>query len=195
MLFVRRPTDQEVRVFLATREPMSFSYSEVGRTRSTPPAGYRINRMRTLLGTGAEVHTRAVSALLCWRLLAVGGLELFPKDLPAQPQTNVALLSRHFGLWSLDFCRVIYVLEAQSESNGAIERTGFAYGTLPGHAVCGEEIFSIERNIVTNEVWYDIFSFSRPANLLIRLAGPLARSAQRQFASASLKEALRLSAE
>ena len=193
MLFVRRPIEQEVRLLLTARESLPFSYSEIGATRSTPPAGYRINHMRTLLGTGAEVHTRAVNALLSWRLLAVGGLELFPKDLPMQPQTNVALLSRHFGLWSLDFCRVIYVLEAQSESQGAIQRTGFAYGTLPGHAVRGEEIFSIEWHMVTNEVCYDIFSFSRPANLVIGLAGPLARSAQRQFASASLKEASRLS--
>jgi uncharacterized protein (UPF0548 family) len=115
-----------------------------------------------------------------------------------QPETNVALLSRHFrrlgGLWSLDFCRVIYLLEAQPENGGKIERTGFAYGTLPGHAVRGEEIFSIEWHVDTNEVWYDIFSFSLPANVLIRLAGPLARAAQKQFASASFGAASRLSA-
>ena len=177
---------------------MPFSYSEVGATRSTPPAGYRINHMRALLGKGEEVHARAVSALLSWRLLTVAGLEIFPSQPPIEPQTNVALLSRHFarlgGLWSLDFCRVIYILEAQSEHGGAIRRTGFAYGTLPGHAVRGEEIFSIEWHVATNEVWYDIFSFSLPANVLIRLAGPFLRTAQKQFASASLCEASHLSA-
>src|SRR6266478_469196 len=86
-------------------------------------------------------------------------------------------LSRHFGVWSLDFCRVVYVLNAEPEKNGSIERTGFAYGTLPGHAVRGEEIFSVEWHPVTQEVWYEIFSFSQPANSLIRLAGPLARRA------------------
>jgi len=121
----------------------------------------------------------------------------FPIATPIEPQTNVALLSRHFvrlgGLWSLDFCRVIYILEAQSEHGGAIRRTGFAYGTLPGHAVRGEEIFSIDWHVATNEVWYDIFSFSLPANVLIGLAGPFLRAAQKRFASASLSEASHLS--
>ena len=198
MLFIARPTNQEIRARLAAREAMRSSYSEVGATRSTPPAGYRINHMRALLGKGEGVHARAVSALLSWRLLTVAGLEIFPSQPPIEPQTNVALLSRHFarlgGLWSLDFCRVIYILEAQSEHGGAIRRTGFAYGTLPGHAVRGEEIFSIEWHVATNEVWYDIFSFSLPANVLIRLAGPFPRAAQKQFASASLSEASHLSA-
>jgi uncharacterized protein (UPF0548 family) len=198
MLFLARPTDQAIHTRLATREAMPFSYSEVGATRSIPPAGYRINHMRALLGKGEDVHARAVSALLSWRLLTVAGLEIFPSQPPIEPQTNVALLSRHFarlgGLWSLDFCRVIYILEAQPEHSGAIRRTGFAYGTLPGHAVRGEEIFSIEWHVATNEVWYDIFSFSLPANVLIRLAGPFARAAQKQFASASLSEASHLSA-
>ena len=154
--------------------------------------------MRALLGKGEDVHSRAVNALLSWRLLTVAGLEIFPSQPPIKPQTNVALLSRHVarlgGLWSLDFCRVIYILEAQPENGGAIRRTGFAYGALPGHAVRGEEIFSIEWHVATNEVWHDIFSFSLPANVLIRLAGPLARAAQKRFASASLSEASHLSA-
>ena len=198
MLFIARPPDQEILARLAAREAMPLSYSEVGATRLTPPAGYRINHMRALLGKGQDVHARAVSALLSWRLLTVAGLEIFPSQPPMQLETNIALLSRHFrrlgGLWSLDFCRVIYLLEAQPENGGAIERTGFAYGTLPGHAVRGEEVFSIERHADTNEVWYDIFSFSLPANVLIRLAGPLARAAQKQFASASFGAASRLSA-
>jgi uncharacterized protein (UPF0548 family) len=154
--------------------------------------------MRALLGKGEEVHARAVNALLSWRLLTVAGVEIFPSQPAMEPQTNVALLSRHFarlgGLWSLDFCRVIYILKAQSERGGAIRRTGFAYGTLPGHAVRGEEIFSIEWQVATNEVFYDIFSFSLPANVLIRLAGPFLGAAQKQFASASLNEAWHLSA-
>jgi uncharacterized protein (UPF0548 family) len=198
MLFVARPTDQEIHARLATREAMPFSYSEVGATQSTPPASYRINHMRAMLGKGQGVHARAVNALLSWRLLTVAGLEIFPSQPPMQVQTNVALLSRHFGrlggIWSLDFCRVIYILEAQPENGGAIRRTGFAYGTLPGHAVRGEEIFSVEWHTATGEVWYDIFSFSLPANVLIRLAGPLVRAAQKQFASASLSAASQLSA-
>ena len=171
---------------------MPFSYPEVGATRSTPPPGYRINHMRAMLGTGKDIHGRALNALLNWKFLTVPGLELFPKHPHLQPHTNVALLSRHFGLWSLDFCRVIYVLDSQPQNNAAIFRSGFAYGTLPGHAIRGEEIFSIEWHPASSEVWYDIFSFSLPANLLIHLAGPMARAAQERFAAASIRTAGRL---
>jgi uncharacterized protein (UPF0548 family) len=139
MLFLRRPTHQEIHTLLAERGAMGFSYPDVGATRSSAPAGYRINHLRALLGQGADLRARAIGALLSWQLLAVAGLELFPKDPPMQPQTTVALLSRHFGLWSLDFCRVIYVLEAQGEDGGAIERTGFAYGTLPATPLEGRK--------------------------------------------------------
>lgn len=190
MIFLRRPAAEEIHRLLATRGAMSFSYSEVGATRSTVPRGYRINHMRAPLGTGKDVHNRAVNALLGWKLLAVAGLELFPDHPAMRPQTNVALLSPHFGLWSLDFCRVIYVLKDESEKDGAIQRTGFACGTLPGHAVRGEEIFSIEWHAATEEVWYEIFSFSLIASPLVRIVAPFARATQKRFASASVRAAL-----
>ena len=59
MLFIARPTDQEIHARLAAREAMPFSYSEVGATRSTAPEGYRINHMRALLGKGEDVQARA----------------------------------------------------------------------------------------------------------------------------------------
>jgi uncharacterized protein (UPF0548 family) len=192
MLFIHRPTNHQIRGLLAKRESMTFSYPEVGATLSTPPAAYRINHMRALLGKGPTVHDRAVKALLSWQLLAVAGLELFPNNPAMRPRTNVALLSRHFGLWSLDFCRVINVLERPNENGSAIQRTGFAYGTLPGHALCGEEIFSVAWHTATEEVWYDIFSFSRPANWLVQLAAPIVGATQKRFARASLEKAVHL---
>lgn len=139
----------------------------------------------------ATQSASAPSKLFSWKLLAVAGLELYPKSPPIKPLTNIALLSPHFGLWSLDFCRVIDAFEGQPENGGAILRSGFVYGTLPGHAFRGEEIFSIEWHLAREEVWYDIYSFALPANFLIRLAGPLARAAQERFASESLNEAAR----
>jgi len=55
--------------------------------------------------------------------------------------------------------------------------------------VKGEEIFSVEFHAAAEEVWYDIFSFSQPANSLIRLASPIVRATQRRFAKASLQKA------
>jgi uncharacterized protein (UPF0548 family) len=192
MFFKIRPTDQKIRSLRDARKELSFSYADVGATRMTPPSGWRINHMRSLLGRGRVVHDKAVNALFSWELLTVGSLEVFATAPGVVPQADVAILSRHFGIWSVDFCRVIYVLNEEPENGGAMLRTGFGYGTLPGHAVRGEEIFSIERHLATQEVWYDIYSFSLPANPLLRLLSPFALAAQRRFARASLQKAARL---
>ena len=189
MLFLRRPSDQQIHTLLTARESIPFSYVDVGATRTSPPSGWRINHMRQLIGIGKAAYERAVAALFSWQLLAVDGLQVFPSATILQPHTNVALCSRHFGIWSVDFCRVIYVLQHESENDGALLRTGFGYGTLPGHAVRGEEIFSIEWHPATQEVCYDIYSFSRPATPLVCLLGPVAGATQRRFARASLHKA------
>ena len=192
MLFLHRPSDQQIRSLRDARKDSPFSYPDVGATRNHPPPGWRVNHMRRLMGTGRVLHNKIVQALFSWDLLAVGNLELFSAAPQVVPQAAVAILSRHFGIWSVDFCRVIYVLREEPEQSGKILRTGFAYGTLPGHAVKGEEIFSIEFHPATEEVWYDIFSFSLPASPLIRLAAPIARATQKRFATASLQKAATL---
>ena len=69
-------------------------------------------------------------------------------------------------------CRVIAVVD---EPN----RWGFAYGTLPGHPEQGEEAFVV--TIRTNgTVSFAITAFSRPADALVRLSGPIARAMQRR---------------
>jgi uncharacterized protein (UPF0548 family) len=151
--------------------------------------------MRLLVGTGRATFDTVVEALFSWKLLAIDGLQVFPSTSTLQTGTDVAILSRHFGIWSVDFCRVIYVLKDEPEQDGKVLRTGFAYGTLPGHAVRGEEIFSIEWHPATEEVWYDIYSFSLPGAPLVRMIAPIARATQRRFARASLEKALRLAAK
>lgn len=111
----------------------------------------------------ASAPSKRCSRRNCWRSQDSNSTR---RVRPCNRLTNVALLSRHFGFWSLDFWHVIDVFEARSENGGAILRSGFAYGTLPGHAVRGEEIFSIEWHPAREKVWYDIYSFSLPANFL-----------------------------
>jgi len=192
VLSLFEPDAARIQRELAARRTMDFSYPDVGATRTTAPAGWRINHMRRLVGRGRALLDALVEPLFSWKLLAVDGLRPFPDKERLEPGTSVAILSRHFGMWSLDFCRVIYVLEDAPEQDGKIKRTGFGYGTLPGHAVRGEEIFSLEWHEATEEVWYEIRSFSKPSNVLITLAGPLAMTAQRRFAGASLEKARRL---
>ena len=98
------------------------------------------------------------------------------------PGVTVAVTVRHFGFWSLNAGRIIYVLE---EERVDVSRTGFAYGTLAGHAEIGEERFVVEWNRADDSVWYDLYAFSRPGHWLARLGYPISRSLQRRFARES----------
>jgi uncharacterized protein (UPF0548 family) len=57
-------------------------------------------------------------------------------------------------------------------------RWGFAYGTLPGHPEQGEEAFIVSKSS-DETVRFEIVAFSRPADLLVRLSGPIGRSVQK----------------
>jgi uncharacterized protein (UPF0548 family) len=86
----------------------------------------------------------------------------------------VAILARSLGLWWLNACRIVTVVDEE-------DRFGFAYGTLPDHAGTGEERFLIERDDQDSSVWYDILAFSRPHQFLVRLGCPYMRVIQRRF--------------
>ena len=90
----------------------------------------------------------------------------------------MAILARSLGLWWLNACRIVYVVDEP----GPVQRFGFAYGTLPGHAESGEERFVVEWDRDRGEVCYDIVAFSRPRHILARLGYPWARRVQKRFA-------------
>ncbi|HVO58294.1 MAG TPA: DUF1990 domain-containing protein [Dongiaceae bacterium] len=189
MLSLLKPSDERVLGWLKDRHGAEFSYPDVGATRGTPPAGWNVNRVRRRIGNGRGVHAALVQALFAWELVRAAGTQVFANADTISPGTEVALRSRHFGIWSVDFCRVVYLLHDEPEKDGPIRRTGFAYGTLPGHAVRGEEIFSVTWNAKTEDVWYEIFSFSLPANWMVRAGARLARREQLGFIGASMRAA------
>jgi uncharacterized protein (UPF0548 family) len=114
-------------------------------------------------------------------MFAIPWITLCWPDTPVEVGATVALLARHAGLWHLNACRIVYVIEESGEPR----RFGFAYGTLPPHAERGEERFSVEFHHADSSVWYDLFAFSRPRTLA-RLAYPYARILQRRFARDSM---------
>lgn len=183
MFLLKKPTDAQAQQLIMTQRSQSFSYPEVGATRSAPPPHYVIDHHRTCLGTGQKTFERARAAICRWEMFSLEWVQLCWPDSPVEAGTTVAVLIHIFGLWSLNACRIIYVLE----ESGPVERFGFAYGTLPDHAECGEERFSVEWHHVDDSVWYDILAFSRPNQFLARLGYPYVRYLQRRFALDSLQ--------
>ncbi len=174
----RRPRPDEVEAFRREQARRDFSYAAVGATRTTPPPGHTVDRSRALLGRGAAVAAAARQALASWRMFDLGWVTVSPPDAPIATGSTVAVTARAGPLWTLNACRIVYVVDEE-------RRFGFAYGTLPGHAERGEERFLVERDR-SDEVWYDILAFSRPYHWLVRLAHPLTRLYQRRFARDSL---------
>lgn len=140
-----------------------FTYAEVGATRGALPAGYRTISRRVRLSTGFD---DAVDQLFGWRAQLATGLRVLASSARVEPSSVVVL---RLGPVEVP-CRVVHVINEPA-------RRGFAYGTLPGHPVSGEEAFVVDRN-ADGSVSFTVTAFSRPATLLARLGGPVGQLAQ-----------------
>jgi uncharacterized protein (UPF0548 family) len=177
MFLLRKPTDAAIRQFLAAQSGLAFSYPAVGATAKTPPSGYNVDHNRVRLGAGAETFARAVAAVRRWEMFPRAWMQLCWPDAPIEVGTTVGLLVPLPGVWSLNACRIVYLID----EDGPVRRFGFAYGTLPEHIERGEERFSVEWRREDDSVWYDILAFSRPKHPLIWAGYPVARLMQRRF--------------
>jgi uncharacterized protein (UPF0548 family) len=139
------------------------------------PSGYRRLRVRTRLGSGGAVFRAASRAVLEWRMHRAMGVVVDAGAPGAEPGVRVTVgLGGAFGLLVRGECRVVWAAEEEN-------RAGWAYGTLRGHPLAGEEAF-----VVTWEddggVWLEVTSFSRRRAWWARAAGPLVPVFQRWYA-------------
>jgi uncharacterized protein (UPF0548 family) len=177
MISLRRPSTETIRDFLQSQSNLGFTYAAVGATASQPPAGYAVDHTRIKLGEGDSVYARAKAALRRWDHFRLGWMEAWSAKTTIEPGDPVAILAWNLGLWWLNACRIVYVVEEP----GSVSRFGFASGTLPAHAGEGEERFLLEWDRASGEVWYDILAFSRPRGFLARLGYPYMRWVQKRF--------------
>lgn len=188
------PETSEIERFLAAQRETNFSYREIGASEGGAPAGYNLDHNRARLGNGDADFSAACAALKEWRMFPAAWTRISPARAPIAVGQIVAMQANALGLWWLNACRIVYVID----ENGApsrltdsgvprdvIRRFGFAYGTLQAHVEQGEERFSIEQ-LADGSVWYDLRAFSRPRFWPVRLAKPLARALQRRFVRESL---------
>jgi uncharacterized protein (UPF0548 family) len=181
-----KPAPETIREFLAAQKQQEFSYEQVGASRTEAPSGYAVDHNRIQLGEGRAAFERAKDAINQWKMFDIPWLELFWPSTPIENGATVAIAVSHLGFWSLNAARIVYTIEER----GALERYGFAYGTLSDHAEMGEERFTVEFHAADETVWYDLYAFSRPG-LLARLAYLYTRALQKKFAADSKKAMLR----
>lgn len=170
MLVLRRrsPVALDTLLGLAIRE--GPSYPEVGSTGSAVlPAGYRHDRHHRRIGD-AQVFDRAATALRHWAAHEGASVHIFPRDHPVSLGATILAVISLGPAQMVAPCRIVRVIDES-------DRVGFACGTLPGHPERGEEAFVVERR-TDGTLSVSITAFSRPADPLARLAGPIGRAIQ-----------------
>jgi uncharacterized protein (UPF0548 family) len=184
----RAPHEREIGAFLAAQmggatEP-AFSYQEVGASRHNAerPRGYELDHNRARIGEGAADFAAACAAVRAWRMFPAPWTRIAPTNAPIRVGQIVAMQAHALGLWWLNACRIVYVIDEpeRRETGEVVRRFGFAYGTLLAHVEQGEERFSVELH-ADGGVWYDLRAFSRPRYWPVRIGKPLARRLQARF--------------
>jgi uncharacterized protein (UPF0548 family) len=141
---------------------LPLTYAEVGATAGPLPAGYHHVQKSAVIGHGRRRFEEAAEAGMRWGMLRGAGLKVESTTEVAAVGSEVIV---HLGPVRAP-CRVVYVVDEP-------DRSGFAYGTLPGHAESGEELFVVRYAPETDEVYADVRAFSRHATWWSKLAGPV----------------------
>ncbi len=180
MFLIRQPDTVGIRNFIQDRGPLPFNYKETGWTKTgKTPRGYNLDRDALQVGSGADGFERAKKYLNQWRMFSLDWTKLCWPFKRITAGSTVAVLALHYGFWSINCARVVYVIDEP-------RLFAFAYGTVSDHAARGEERFQIEWR-EDDTVWYDIQSFSRPNHWLVYLGYPLARGLQKKFRTDSIR--------
>lgn len=153
-----------------------LTYAEVGATAGSPPSGYRFLRRTSVIGRGRERFEQAAEDGMRFGMLRGAGVRVEATTPTAEVGTDVL---GHLGPVPAP-CRVVYVVDEP-------DRRGFAYGTLPGHAVRGEELFVVRYEPASGDVVAEVAAFSRPATWWSRLGSPVTSVLQRLIAGRYLR--------
>ena len=164
---------------LATLPDLPLTYAEAGATLvGSEPEGFRNDHHALVLGRGLAVFERAVAGLGEWRAHRLPGVRVFADSDVIRPGAQVVVTLGPPTVALAAPCRVVGVVDEP-------DRWGFAYGTLPGHPEQGEEAFVV--SLCAEEVVrFEITAFSRPADALVRLSGPVGRFVQLRTTKAYL---------
>ncbi|KAI4346866.1 hypothetical protein L6164_007730 [Bauhinia variegata] len=161
------------------------SLSSLKEDKGLSKEGFLLNHARVLVGSGQETFEKGKSALRSWRF---NWAFVDPKT-PIQKGLRFCVCVEEFFPWLMMPLEVMYVNERSSAKN-RLPSFGFGSGTLQGHLLAGEERFSIEMD-EKNQVWYEIVSFSQPANILSFVGYPYVVLRQKHFARESTRAVLK----
>jgi len=158
-------------------DSLPFNYDCVGSTSPSsspwpqPPAGYRRYEETILIGDGEAEWTAASDALMEWEIKKRSGFQVAPPSNATEGESHCLTAS----IGPFDVREPVRVVTVVAER----DRRGFAYGTLEGHPVSGEEAFVVHRR--GESVLLTLRSLTRPASGTWRPVFPALLVAQRFY--------------
>jgi uncharacterized protein (UPF0548 family) len=151
---------------------LQLTYHDVGATAGPLPDGYHHVRKSAVIGSGRPRFDDAAAKVMRWEMLRGAGVRVEATGEVAAVGSEVIV-----GLGPVRApCRVVYVIDEA-------DRSGFAYGTLPGHPESGEELFAVRYDPATDQVHAEVVAFSRHATWWSRLGSPVTALMQRVITS------------
>lgn len=148
-----------------------LTYAPAGVTYPGDPSwpvlpGFLRFEQTVVIGHGDEFWHRTAEEVLRWgvkrrsgfRVALCGGAQVPPPgsaELRVRPGADFRITASWGPFAVHEPARVVAVVEA-------VDRCGFAYGTLPGHPVSGEEAFIVHRD-AEGTVFLTLRSLTRPA--------------------------------
>lgn len=173
-IYFSRPTADHVALRVQSVRDAPFDYPHVGASANDMPEGWHHDEATAVVGHGEETWKAAKAALRNWTQFDLEWVWPHDRTAPLQVGAPFAFTSRQLGMWSVNVCRIAYVIDEEDT------RFGFGYGTVGSHVVRGEELFLLHRD-EQGAVHFTIRKFSLPAHPLVRVGLPFARRAQRRF--------------
>lgn len=166
MRSLRRPSDGQLIEYL-------LQAAELPLNSSSTPENLLTIRHAVPLGHGQAVYRRAVAHLLTWSLIPTDYVDFFWSQRPLLPGTTVAI-----GVWMRRFywlnpCRITEVsihpklealdADAPLESSAVCDAAArVVWHTVEGHALVGEQSFSVLYCGKTGEVSYEVVGTAEP---------------------------------
>ncbi|GAA2708164.1 hypothetical protein Apa02nite_057480 [Actinoplanes palleronii] len=158
-----------------------LSYGAVGLTHpgeetwSERPKGYRRYATTAVIGHGQRCWDEAASAVLDWQIKTRSGfaVESLTNGIRVRENADYRVTARIGPFIVHEPVRVVAVVDEPM-------RCGFAYGTLFGHPVSGEEAFVVHRDS-SGEVRLTLRSLTRSSQGRWRWAFPALLVAQKCY--------------
>lgn len=133
------------------------------------PAGFRVFRHEAVIGAGRERWASASDAVLEWALQRGAGIRVSTPRVVVGGDVTLTIPLLGF-VPVRAYARVLLLVDEP-------DRSGFIYGTLPGHPERGEEAFLVTIDDA-DTVRVVVQGFSRPSPGIWTLGAPFLRLAQ-----------------